>query len=128
MCCRCLRNWGSSGKARGEDVPDIIEAWNKLDLLDAESAETCRHVAEREGDIVLVSALTGEGVATLERTISNHMTRGNRVYELHLAQDDGAALAWLHEHGEVIGTDYEGDSVTVSARLSDAAYARFRAR
>ncbi len=116
------------GEGAGEDVPDIIEAWNKLDLLDAESAETCRQIAAREGDIVLVSALTGEGVADLQRAISNRMTQGNRVHEIHLAQDDGAALAWLHEHGEVIGTEYEGEGVTVGVRLSDAAYARFRAR
>ena len=90
----------------------------------------------RQGDVVLASAVTGEGVDALRRAISNRMTTGNRVYTLEIDAGDGAALAWLHEHGEVIGVEEmqvseegEGNApLHVSARLSDAAYARFCAR
>ena len=51
----------------------------------------------------------------------------------------GGALAWLHEHGEVVSPEDAGDGaeseadggegrLTVAVRLSNAAHARFRAR
>jgi GTP-binding protein HflX len=58
------------------------------------------------------------------------MTEGSRVYVLALPSSDGASLAWLHEHGEVLKTEEgeEGTELAVSVRLSDAAHARFMAR
>ncbi len=106
----------------------IIEAWNKRDLLDLEQSGFVREVAARNADIVLVSALTGEGVETLQRAISDRVTAGSRIHDIALDPQDGAALAWLHEHGEVVGIDSEEEIVHVRARLSDSAYARFRSR
>ena len=80
---------------------------------------------------MLVSAVTNQGVDGLRRAVSERMTAGNRVYTLKVAIDDGASLAWLHEYGEVLNvgqTGEEGTMLTVDARLSDAAYARFMAR
>jgi GTPase len=42
---------------------------------------------------------------------------------------DGAAAAWLHEHGEVIGQEtVDGDRIAYDVRLSDTDWSRFRAR
>ncbi|MFB0875423.1 MULTISPECIES: GTPase HflX [unclassified Sphingobium] len=116
------------GEAAGEDAPPIIEAWNKLDLLDEDARALARETAARRDDVVILSALTGEGVDTLQRAISDRMTRGAKVYGLRIPLSDGAALAWLHEHGEVLSADVEGEEQRVEARLSDAAFARFAKR
>jgi GTP-binding protein HflX len=116
------------GENADEDAPPIIEAWNKLDLLEDEDAALVREQAARRDDVVILSALTGEGVDTLQRTVSDRMTRGAKVYGLRIPVSDGATLAWLHEHGEVLSTVVEDEETRVEARLSDAAFARFSKR
>ncbi|MEJ7927102.1 GTPase HflX [Sphingobium sp. AN641] len=110
-----------------EPVP-MIEAWNKLDLLDGEAAALAQESAARRDDVVILSALTGEGVDALQRAISTRLTAGARVHRLRLGANDGAGLAWLHEHGEVLDAHVEDDAMLVEARLSDAAAAKFLKR
>ncbi len=120
---------GALDRAQDEPAaPPIIEAWNKLDLLDPEAEALARETASRRDDVVILSALTGEGVADLQRAISTKMTAGAKVYGLRIAAADGAALAWLHEHGEVLSSDVQGEETRVEVRLSDAAFARFGKR
>lgn len=123
-----LAELGVAGEGAGENAPDYLEAWNKIDLLDADALAEVRMQAEHEGDVVLVSAMSGEGVAALERTISDRMTAGNAVHAIDLPLDDGAALAWLHEHGEVLSSHSDTENIHLAVRLSEAALARFRAR
>lgn len=111
-----------------DDAPPIIEAWNKLDLLGAEEAAQLREIAERRGDVVILSALTGEGVDDLQRCISARLTAGAQIHELRVPLADGAAVAWLHEHGEVIGSETVDSELVVKVRLSDSALARFSKR
>ncbi|QJR02103.1 GTPase HflX [Sphingobium yanoikuyae] len=120
---------GALERGDGEaDPPPIIEAWNKLDLLDTESAAQAREIAARHDDVVIISALTGEGVEGLQRAISSRLTRGARVHSLRLPISDGAALAWLHEHGEVLATRPSEAEMQVDVRLSDSGLARFLKR
>lgn len=120
---------GALERGDGEaDPPPIIEAWNKLDLLETESAAQAREIAARHDDVVIISALTGEGVEGLQRAISSRLTRGARVHSLRLPIADGAALAWLHEHGEVLATRPSEAEMQVDVRLSDSGLARFLKR
>ncbi|MFK4792901.1 GTPase HflX [Sphingobium sp. ZW T5_29] len=112
----------------GEDAPPIIEAWNKLDLLDDDAAERVRELAERRGDVMLLSAITGQGVDGLQRVISAQLTSGAQIHQLRLPLSDGAAIAWLHEHGEVIGSTAEDGEMQIDVRLSDSALTRFMKR
>ncbi len=110
------------------DAPKI-EAWNKLDSLDAEQRELIEAEAARREDVVLISALGGEGVDRLTRIVSDRLTTANRVRHIEVPLADGAAAAWLHEHGEVIGQEtVEGDRIAYDVRLSDVEYSRFQAR
>jgi GTP-binding protein HflX len=110
-----------------EPVP-MIEAWNKLDLLDADAAVHAREIAARRDDVVILSALTGAGVEALQRAISVRLTAGASVHSLSLPVSDGAAMAWLHENGEVLSSRVDEDMIHVEARLSDSALARFSKR
>ncbi|EQB32373.1 GTPase HflX [Sphingobium ummariense] len=120
-----LAELGIGGEQPQEDAPVIIEAWNKLDLLDAEAAAYVREAAARRDDVVILSALTGEGVDLLQRAIATRMTAGARVHKLRVPLADGAAIAWLHEHGEVLGSNPDGGDMAIEVRLSDSALARF---
>ena len=111
----------------GAEAPRL-EIWNKLDQLDPETRGTVEAEAARRGDVVMISALTGEGVDTLRRTMSDRLTTANRVRHVELPATDGATAAWLHEHGEVLAQDVQGEMVAYHVRLSDTDWNRFQAR
>lgn len=110
-----------------EDTP-MIEAWNKVDLLDAEAREELEGDAARRDDVALLSAQTGEGVDALRKAVSELLTVRNRIRTIRLTQADGAAIAWLHRHGEVLDTVEEGELLRVDVRMSEIDWGRFEAR
>jgi GTP-binding protein HflX len=114
--------------AEGTPSVPMIEAWNKADLLAPDEREHIIAQAGNRDAVVLVSAVTGEGVDLLQRAISDHLTSGHMLRQLTIDAGDGAALAWLHEHGEVVESSGEGETRFVAARLSDSAFARFLSR
>jgi GTP-binding protein HflX len=115
------------GQEADEGAP-IIEVWNKLDALDPEDHERVRGDAARDEDVVAISALSGEGIEDLRRTVAEHLLAGARVHSIELAAGDGGAIAWLHQHGEVIEQAMEGETLTMDVRLSPDEWDRFQAR
>ena len=112
----------------GAEAPRI-EAWNKLDSLDAGLRTQVEADAAKRDDVAIISALTGEGVDSFRRMVADRLTTANRVRHIELDLTDGAGAAWLHEHGEVVGSEpVDGDRIGYDVRLSDADYDRFRAR
>ena len=105
----------------------MIEAWNKVDLLDDDARELLTETAPRDRKICPISALTGEGVAELLREASLALVAGHRIYAVDLAQDDGQRLAWLHAHGEVLASHVADERLALSVRLSDKDWGRFQA-
>lgn len=111
-----------------DETTPRIEAWNKLDLLEADDRTELEGEASRRDDVVAISALTGEGVDTLLRTIADRLTQGHRRYRIALAPEDGASAAWLHAHGEVIDHWMEGSSALYDVRMAPMDYERFLTR
>jgi GTPase len=111
----------------GEGAP-IIEALNKIDLLEDEARDRLLEQTARDDDAVAISAATGEGLDRLQQLLSVTLQRSARVYEYRLRPEEGARIAWLHEHGEVVERRDEAGEVFVRVRLGDEARARFEAR
>ncbi len=108
----------------------MIEVWNKADLItDDDDRAMIQARAAHDGDVVMVSALTGEGIDALERRLVDILAKGHRRFELVLDSSEGAALAWLHSHGEILAEDHDylGDAMTthISVKLSPADFDRF---
>ena len=117
---------GSKGEEEGR-IP-ILEAWNKLDLLDAPHRGELKAAAGKSPGIVLLSAQTGEGVSLLEERIASLLTKAHRRYRLDLPVGDGAGAAWLHQHGEVIDHWVEGDRAWYEVRMAPGDLERFQAQ
>jgi len=105
-----------------------FEAWNKIDLLDDERREDLLAEAGKREDVMPVSAVTGEGVDALIAAVAARLTEGHRRYTLHLDPADGAAAAWLHQHGEVIEQGMDGDQAVYEVRMAPRDYERFLTR
>jgi len=103
--------------------PDrTIEVLNKADLLGGVAG-----VAARSGAIA-VSAMTGEGLPALAQAIDARIAAGLQVVDYAIPPDDGARLAWLYEHGEVIARDDGEAAIHLTVRLLPADRARFDQR
>ncbi len=97
-----------------------LEVLNKADLLGGVA-----NVPARDDAAVAVSALTGEGLDALLTAIDRRL--GSRHVSMHydIAVEDGAKLAWLYRHGEVVAREDDESLVHVEVRLSEADRARF---
>ena len=101
-----------------------IEVLNKADLLGGAAHVPRSANGDAEGGIP-ISALTGEGLPALLSAIERRL--GSRLVCVHydVAAQDGARLAWLYRHGEVVNRQDEDSVVRVEVRLSEADRARF---
>ncbi len=106
----------------------MIEVFNKIDLLDAESRQVLENQCARGNGEVLVSALTGEGVADLLAAIDRHLAKSARTVTLAVALQDGAALAWLYDHGQVLERRDDARHAHLRVDLDPADLARFHHR
>jgi GTPase len=99
-----------------------IEVLNKADLLGGVVA-----VPERPG-AVAVSAITGEGLPALKSVVDERIAAGMELADYDIPAQDGARLAWLYQHGEVVGRHDADAAVRVKVRLLPADRARFERR
>jgi GTP-binding protein HflX len=105
------------------DWPErTIEVLNKADLLGGVA-----FVPERQG-AVAVSSITGEGLSALKSVIDARIAGGMELADYDIAPQDGARLAWLYQHGEVVDRHDEDAGVHVKVRLLPADRARFERR
>jgi GTP-binding protein HflX len=114
--------------AGGEEGAPVIEAWNKVDLLDPEDRTLREAEALRHDNTVLISALAGYGIESLAKMLSDRLTSAHRLREVELGMADGAAAAWLHSNGSVESESISGERITLKVRISDTDFARFQAR
>jgi GTP-binding protein HflX len=108
---------------------EMIEVLNKIDLLDAETRTRLLGQAERSEDRVALSAATGDGVERLLIEFDRRLAEEREVLDLKVALADGAKLAWLYQHGEVIDRrDETSGFARVRVGLDPADVARFQHR
>ena len=104
----------------------MIEALNKSDQLDANQFDAVRkQISRSDSPMYLVSAITGEGCDALLTAIDQSITAGYETLHVTLKHEDGAALAWLYEHGEVIERSDDDTSIELSVRMDSANAERF---
>jgi len=123
---RVLDELGIDELRRGQ----IIEVWNKLDLLDPEARSSRDAKASRNENAILISAVTGEGLDMLLQAIENRLDSEDTAYEVFVDAADGEGQAWLHDRGEVLESQLFPDGrmklvVKLSADKSGQAAARF---
>lgn len=120
-----LRDLGVLDDEDAANQPRMLEVWNKIDLLDAEKREDMSALVQRNDDLLMISAQTGEGVDAFKAHLSALIAKGNLVRSVRLKASDGAALAWLHARGTINSQIVDEDLVTVEASLSRQLWGQF---
>ena len=127
-----------------EDERPVIEAMNKIDLLDAEDRAAVETIARASragaygaparGTIaaplrVALSAHTGEGVDDLLEVIEDALTAAHQQLRIILPPEDGAARAWLHQRGDILSEEAhlgsDSGEIVIEARLSAKTQGQF---
>jgi GTP-binding protein HflX len=108
----------------------VLEVWNKVDRLDTAQREETENAARRQASApVLISAITGEGVAALLAAIENRLGHADEIVELTVAPTNGKLAHWLHENAEVLSREVgEDGSVHYRVRVDATRKARLEAR
>jgi GTPase len=113
----------------GELVEDgMIEVLNKIDLLESAERDTLVNQTQRNIQTVALSAATGEGCDGLLQLLDGRLENGARAVRLDVPLSDGKTLAWIYEHGEVLGRRDDAEAAHLSVRLSEADLGRLRHR
>jgi GTP-binding protein HflX len=110
----------------------LIEVWNKVDRLDDAERTRLANLAERQPEgarPVLISAITGEGMAELTAAIEQRLSESRIIIDLTLDPADGAGASWLHRNTEVMAKSAADDGRLSMRVRADAANAeRVRAK
>jgi GTP-binding protein HflX len=111
---------------------NLIEVWNKADLLDEATRERLAALAARKSGSrqpVLVSAQTGYGIDTLLAEIEARIAAGRPIYRVELAPTEGATLNWLYEEAEILKREEGEDGhIALTVRLSPEKESRLTRR
>jgi GTP-binding protein HflX len=104
----------------------MLEALNKIDLLPDEQRTVLENQAQRNPNVMPISAVTGEGCDALLALIEALLATDRKVVHLDVPLTDGAAIAWLYSHGEVVEREDDEAHAHVEVRMSDADLGRFK--
>ena len=116
----------------------VVEVLNKLDLLDPRQ-RACLAEQGREGgngangscglpSVVAASALTGDGIEDLIGAIDARLTASRRIVDVRVPYADGATLAWLYRHGEVLEHSDDNGEARLRVGLTPADAGRLERR
>jgi GTP-binding protein HflX len=100
------------GIDEAERAQRVIEVINKIDLLDP-----TRREALDSRRCHAISAVSGEGLTELLDTIDGRLDEDRLSAHLELGFDQGAILAWLHEHAEVTNEQTTDQGIEVNLRI-----------
>jgi len=107
----------------------LIEVLNKVDRLDADARATvAAQTARANHPMVPVSALTGEGCDRVPIALDRKLDAYRSTRRYRLPVEEGAAISWLYDHGEVLERHDEPDYVELRVRLDAADADRFERR
>jgi len=102
------------GEVDARGIPEIM-VFNKSDLVDADQRLVLRGL---EPHAVFVSAFTGEGIDELQRLIADTIPVPDVEIIAVIPYDHGELVSLVHEHGQVLDTDYVESGTRIHARVS----------
>jgi GTP-binding protein HflX len=113
-----LNRLASDGPLAADWQNHTLEVLNKADLLGG-----IESVVQADG--VAVSALTGDGLPRLLAEIDARLAAALSVLNVTIPITDGAKLAWVYRHGEVLERIDGETDIRLTLRMSETDKARF---
>jgi GTP-binding protein HflX len=86
-----------------------VEVLNKIDLLGPDEQDAVRNQADRDDNVVAMSAVTGAENEAFLQCLDGLLSSNRDVINLKLSHGDGAAISWLYRHADVLSRDDRDD-------------------
>jgi GTP-binding protein HflX len=116
------------GLAERVEGGGLIEVLNKVDLLNGPTRDAIVNTAARRPGAIVASALTGEGCAAVREALEQRLSAARHVLDLSVRLSDGAAIAWLYDHGDILSRSDDAMTAHLRVGLAPADVARFEHR
>ncbi|WP_299768236.1 GTPase HflX [uncultured Tateyamaria sp.] len=104
---------------------EMVEVWNKIDLLPDDEADAVRARADRDADVFAMSAITGEGIDALLADVADTLQGAVTEETLVLPYAEGRKRAWLFEQDVVLAERQGEDGFEFDLRWTAIQKARF---
>jgi GTP-binding protein HflX len=123
---------------QAQDVRDILESlgvardvrqfevWNKVDQLPEDIAEARQVRADRDADVLLISALEGTGLEALQAAVAEALQGAVREADLELGFAEGKRRAWLFDQDVVVEERQHDQGFALRVRWSAKQEAQFQ--
>ena len=102
------------GEVDARNIPEIM-VFNKCDLADRDQRLVLRGL---EPHAVFVSAFSGEGIEELQRLVAEMIPDPDIEITAVIPYDHGELVSLLHEHAQILKTDYVETGTRIHARVS----------
>jgi GTP-binding protein HflX len=109
-----------------EGAQRLIEVENKIDLLDAEARARLDSRLAWHETLIPLSAVTGEGLDRLLARLDEMLAESDRTVTVRVPYSEGALMAWLYDHGDVLRRTEGEEGAEFRVRLSERAMGRLR--
>ncbi|NKB51185.1 MAG: GTPase HflX [Rhizobiaceae bacterium] len=108
---------------------NVMEVWNKIDLLDEAALESIRATRNGEDAALLISAQSGQGTDALLELIEARIAGSDNVMEFQLPLSAMGQLTWIYDNTHVIErSDEEDGSLRMKVRASPEIKTALKAR
>ncbi|MGB7287112.1 MAG: GTPase HflX [Salaquimonas sp.] len=85
-----------------EGHKNVIEVWNKIDLLDKDALASIRATKSGETKPLLISAVTGQGLDQLLEIAEQHIAGSESVMEITLTPQQMDQISWIYQNTSVL--------------------------
>jgi GTP-binding protein HflX len=100
----------------GADGKPTLMVFNKVDQLNGNQTALTRFLEQYPNSVAL-SATTGEGIPALLAQLGSALRPIRDFLELSVPHDCAGVIARLHEVGQVVERNYDGDTARFKARI-----------
>ncbi len=115
-------------EAGPEHGQDMIEVWNKIDLLDDSLREDLANNISTSKNIVATISTENYGLDALLDLIEARLSEKDEIMQVKIGPNDMKMRAWLHKNAQIISEEVKGANVYMSVRISEAAAGKFNSR
>ena len=105
----------------------IIEAWNKVDMLDPGEQKTLEQRASLSNGppAVLISATKDVGIDQLKSRILETLHQDDMRLTILIPPTEGRAMSWLHSHSRVVEKQVRDDQTEFIVDIDKPSFQRF---
>lgn len=103
----------------------LLEVCNKIDLLSQEDVEIIENRQKRDNNLVVISALSGQGMDELLTRIDEKLQEKGVLLQLTIPASEGEMLAWCYRQGIIVDRQDEEEEIHLTLRLTAEEKSKF---